>query len=269
MKFYSIASFLLVISQLSVNWSQKAWELTGVQFSTSAILSSKLPSANYHVYDQIITDTSHLAVYALNETPLQQKKVPFESRYSLQLSFDNEQKNLNQTVGVAFNWRNLSSYITVNPVQVLTPNSGDYFLAMYDFTHKVPVFLVDYAFHKTVQIGNRLSLKAGVGGYAGMSFGNQLFAYGIARDEFGNSIVTSAHWSMDTLFQYTKHIPTIGIFTSFGIDFALNPKTDPIQNWWLFYQSRFGGDYFGIKNMPVAWFSFQTQQQFGIRYKFD
>ena len=114
MKIYTLASFLLVISQLSVNWAQKAWKLTGVQFSTSAVLSSKLPSANYHVYDQIITDTMNNIVYGLNETPLPQKKVPFESRYSLQLSFDNTQKNLNQTVGVAFNWRTLSSYLTVN-----------------------------------------------------------------------------------------------------------------------------------------------------------
>lgn len=74
MKIVSIASFFLVISQLSVNWSQKAWELTGVQFSTSAILSSKLPSANYQVYDQIITDSMNNIVYGLNELPLPQKR---------------------------------------------------------------------------------------------------------------------------------------------------------------------------------------------------
>lgn len=268
MKIVSIASFFLVISQLSVNWSQKAWELTGVQFSTSAILSSKLPSANYQVYDQIITDSMNNIVYGLNELPLPQKKVPFESRYSLQLSFSNKEKNLNQTVGVAFNWRTLSSYLTVNPVEVLNPNSGDYFLAMYDFTHKVPVFLVDYSVQKKMKIGSRLFFKAGIGGYVGMSFGNQLFANGFGRDAFGNSFVTTAHWSMDTLFQYAKHIPNLGVFTTFGFEFALNPPSDPIQKWYLFYESRFGADYFGIRNMPAYWFSFQSQQQFGIRYQF-
>lgn len=269
MKIVTIASCFLVISQLSVNWAQKAWELTGVQFSKSAILSSKLTSANYHVYDQIITDSTNNIVYALNEIPLPQKKVPFESRYSLQLFFANKEKNLNQTVGIAFNWRTLSSYLTVKPVEVLNPNSGDYFLAMYDFTHKVPVFLVDYSVQKKMIIGKRLFFKAGIGGYVGMSFGNQLFAYGFGKDALGNSFATSAHWSMEDLFQYAKHIPNLGVFTTFGFEYALSPPSEAIQKWYLFYESRFCADYFGIRNMPANWFSFQSQQQFGIHYEFQ
>ena len=241
-------------------------QLESYQFSWGGIMSSKIPSASYATYtsyvSQLFEDTSLVDLskpYALTTirlTPNLMGQVYFKNTTT---------KNLHR-FGVSFQNRLISSF-ALTGIQYPNNDTVPFFLDTADvivkMTHSAPVVNLDYAWLKQVPVTNRFALSVGAGTYVGFSGASRIT--GLAILDYWNLSMQGVNRS-ESKGGISSFTFNMGIYTSFGFSYCLNAPNAPKQKWYLTYESRFGIDYFAVKNVPSSWLSFQNNQVLGLRY---
>lgn len=265
--FYRLLLIFLFVGQSQLFAQQaKHLQLESYQFSWGGILSSKIPSASYATYSSYVSELFDDTSFVDLSTPYALTTIRLTPNLMGQVYLKNTSTNNLHRFGISFQNRLISSF-ALTGIQYPTNDSLPFFQdtanVIVKMTHTAPVFSLDYAWLKQVPVTNRFALSVGAGTYVGCSGASRI--KGIAFLDYWNypSLGGSRSESKGGLSSFTFNM---GLYTSLGFSYCLNAPNAPRQKWYLTYESRFGIDYFAVKNVPSSWLSFQNNQVLGLRY---
>ncbi|MFM6935729.1 MAG: hypothetical protein ACKOXP_09810 [Flavobacteriales bacterium] len=266
-----LLSFLLV--NLLKAQDQHKWQVEGIQLNVGGLMSSKIPSASYASYADFIGEIDTTYTHFSAPQQLTNLRLKFIVNGSVHLY--NKESHVLQRFGFTLQNKSISSFILTGTPNIDSLTNPELYatISALRLDHTSPVLTLDYAYLKKVPVTNRLNLTAGAGAYLGLSLWNSLRSiatinYWPSSSSSGNSY--HGHFLSDFpssgLYSFSKHTLNTGLYTSFGMEFALENEDSSQKKWFLTYESRFCFDYFDVKNVPSSWFSFQCMQQIGLKY---
>lgn len=266
--FYRLLFTFLCLIQFNIS-AQKRIQFESYQFSWGAVMSSKIPAASYATYsffvNRLFVDTANVSL----SSPYSLTTLRLTPNLMAQVYFKNTANGHLHRIGISGQNRIVSSFAMLG---VYTPGVNNPFWIddtsniVVRLEHATPVITLDYAWLKQVPVSPRFSLSMGAGTYLGMSLVNNVkgFLLGYSTDGTGFSNMAFSYGG--DFENFTRHTLNMGLYTSLGFSYCLNAPNAPRQKWYLSYESRFGIDYFAMKNVPSTWFSFQNNQVLGLRY---
>jgi hypothetical protein len=280
MKVKFIWAVCLCFSSVSFAQKSKDWKLNSYQFNIGGVMSTKIPSASYINYEDIIISDldKPFDEYAISLfDPKSLTNLRMRPLFNGNIQLYNSKTSSIQRFGLSVNSRMLSSFLTNYFVQVyqfidtaLVPS--DFYSGVVRLNHVAPVLTLDYAYLKQLHVSKQLNFNFGVGAYAGMSLWNNINVV-MNREYNGNGdAYPSGGFSTSDLYdsavqsKFSKHNFNAGIYASFGLEYSLHDKQVENQRWYLTFENRICYDFFAVKNVPSSWFSFQSAQMFGLKY---
>jgi hypothetical protein len=266
--FYRLLFIFLCLSQFKIS-AQNRLQFESYQFSWGAVMSSKIPAASYNTYSFFVNRLFDDSANVNLSTPYSLTTLRLTPNLMAQLYFKNTTNGNLHRIGISGQNRIVSSFAMLGNL-IPDPNNppwiDDTSNVVIKLEHSTPVLTLDYAWLKQVPVSPRFLLSIGAGTYLGMSMLNRvkgiLLRYQTNGSSSGNSVFSyGGHFE-----NFTKHTLNMGLYTSLGFSYCLNAPNAPRQKWYLTYESRFGIDYFAMKNVPSTWLSFQNNQVLGLRY---
>jgi len=266
--FYRLLFIFLCISQFKIS-AQNRLQFESYQFSWGAVMSSKIPAASYATYSFFVKRLFEDSANVNLSTPYSLTTLRLTPNLMAQLYFKNTANGNLHRIGISGQNIIVSSFAmlgTYTPVPNDPPWIDDTTNIVVRLEHSTPVLTIDYAWLKQVPVSSRFSLSIGAGTYLGMSMVNRvkgiILRYQTNGQSSGNNV-----FSYGGDFQnFTSHTLNMGLYSSLGFSYCLNAPNAPREKWYLTYESRFGIDYFAMKNVPSTWLSFQNNQVLGLRY---
>lgn len=265
--FYRLLLIFLIVGQSQLLAQQsKRLKLESYQFSWGGILSSKIPSASYATYSSYVSELFDDTSFVVLSNPYALTTIRLTPNLMGQVYLKNTSTNNLHRFGISFQNRLISSFALTGiqyPNNDSLPLFQDTANVIVKMTHTAPVLNLDYAWLKQVPVTNRFALSIGAGTYIGLSGASRI--KGIALLDYWNfpSLGGRRSENKGGLSSFTFNM---GLYTSLGFSYCLNAPNAPRQKWYLTYESRFGIDYFAVKNVPSSWLSFQNNQVLGLRY---
>lgn len=280
MKVKIIWAFCICIVSVSFAQELKDWKFNSYQLNIGGVMSTKIPSASYNIYEDIIIEDldKPFDEYAISlSNPKSLTNLRMRPLVNGNIQFYNAKTSSIQRFGLSVNSRMLSSFLTNYFVQVyqiidtvLEPT--DFYAGVVRLNHVTPVLTIDYAYLKQLIVSKQLNFNFGVGAYVGMSLWNKINVV-MSREYNGDGdVYNSGGFSTSDLYnsavqsKFSKNNFNAGIYASFGIEYSLHDKQNENHCWFLTYENRICYDYFAVKNVPSSWFSFQSANMFGLKY---
>lgn len=264
MKNVLCVSLAIVLANTAFCQKESKWKFDGIQFNVGGIMNSKLPNNNLFMYSNYIY-TADSTILSNGFTPNVRTNLRMTPSIGINLHWRNSLKNTSWRLGLYYNRKNISSFgLYKNAVYDTISGqwSNDYNEVR--LSHSAPALNLDLAWLKGYSFNNKLEFNIGIGGYLGSSFGNKigLFTY---TNQF--SPINNQFLSFNNTFERFSF--NGGVYALLGFNYCLNNQNQSKQQWYLTYESRFGGDYFGRQGYVFQGFSYQNTHLIGLKYKFS
>lgn len=266
--FYRLLFIFLCFSQFKIS-AQKRLQFESYQFAWGAVMSSKIPAASYNTYSFFVNRLFDDSANVNLSTPYALTTLRLTPNLMAQVYFKNTSSGNFHRIGIAGQNRIVSSFAMLGnliPDPNLPPWIDDTSNVVIKLEHSTPVLTLDYTWLKQVPVGPRFSLSIGAGTYWGMSMSNRVKGILLKYQANGGSSGNRVFSYRGDFENFSRHTFNMGLYSSLGFSYCLSAPNAPRQKWWLTYESRFGIDYFAMKNVPSTWLSFQNNQVLGLRY---
>jgi hypothetical protein len=264
MKNLLILSIALTITDLALGQKERKFHFDGIQLNVGGVMNSKLSNNDLFGYSNYVYSAD--STILLNGfTPNTKSDIRMTPAIGLNFLWSNEQKHTKWRLGVYYNRKYISSFGVYNnsTYDTLTGQWTNNYNEV-RLSHTAPLMTFDLSWFKAFSVNERLSFNLGLGGYLGSSLGNNILVYSFS-DQYA-PINSQYQLSYNTFQRFSLNG---GAYALIGFDYALNGKKTDKQNWFLTYETRFGGDYFMRRGYAFQGLSYQNTHLIGLKYKFS